>query len=138
MKILIVEDDFASRKFMLRFLSNYGECDVTVDGLEALEAFTMALDTDENYDLICLDIMMPVMDGYQTLKKIREIEKKRAISDDKKVKIIMTSALSERRSVTKAFEFGCTAYAGKPIDPRKFENELRKLELLPDDVEVRV
>lgn len=138
MKILIVEDDFASRKFMLKFLSNYGECDITVDGVEALEAFTMALDEEENYDLICLDIMMPVMDGYQTLNKIREIEKKRAIPEDKKVKIIMTSALSERRSVTKAFELGCTAYAGKPIDQRKFENELRKLELLSDHVEVKI
>lgn len=137
-KILIVEDDFISRKLMLRFLSNYGECDITVDGVEAIEAFTMALDVDEGYDLICLDIMMPVMDGYQTLMKIREIEEKRGISEDKKAKIIMTSALSERRNVTKAFELGCTAYAGKPIDPRKFENELRKLDLLHDEMEAEI
>ena len=50
MKILIAEDDFASRKFMLRFLSKYGECDVTVDGMEAVDAFLMALDGDEGYD----------------------------------------------------------------------------------------
>ena len=47
MKILIAEDDFASRKFMLKFLSKYGECDVTVDGLEAVDAFTMALDAGD-------------------------------------------------------------------------------------------
>ena len=77
MKILIAEDDFASRKFMLRFLSKYGECDVTVDGMEAVDAFTMALDADEGYDLVCLDIMMPELDGYQALKQIREYEKEK-------------------------------------------------------------
>ena len=52
MKILLAEDDFASRKFMMRFLAKYGECDVTVDGLEAVEAFTMALESKEGYNLI--------------------------------------------------------------------------------------
>jgi two-component system chemotaxis response regulator CheY len=132
MRILIAEDDFASRKFMLRFLSKFGECDVTVDGMEAIEAFTMALDLNEGYDLICLDIMMPVLDGYQALKKIREIEKQRGIPEEKWVKIIMTTALNEGRNVTKAFDLGCTAYAGKPIDPDKFENVLRKLSLIED------
>ena len=49
---------------MASFLSKYGECDITVDGMEAVDAFMMALEDKEPYDLICLDIMMPVMDGY--------------------------------------------------------------------------
>ena len=130
MKILIAEDDFASRKFMLRFLSKYGECDVTVDGMEAVDAFTMALDADEGYDLLCLDIMMPELDGYQALKQIREYEKEKGISEEDGAKIIMTTALNEGRNVTKAFELGCVAYAGKPIDQDKFENVLRKLNLI--------
>ncbi len=130
MKILIAEDDFASRKFMLRFLSKYGECDITVDGEEAVEAFTMALDANEGYDLVCLDIMMPGMDGYQALKQMREIEKKREIPEENAAKIIMTTALNEGRNVTKAFELGCVAYAGKPIDQEKFENVIRKLGLI--------
>ena len=130
MKVLIAEDDFASRKFMLRFLSKYGECDITVDGLEAVEAFTMALEENEGYDLVCLDIMMPGLDGYQALKKIREIEKEKSIPEEKAVKIIMTTALNEGKNVTKAFDLGCTAYAGKPIDQDKFENVLRKFELI--------
>jgi two-component system chemotaxis response regulator CheY len=135
MKILIAEDDFASRKFMLRFLSKYGECDVTVDGAEAIEAFTMALEAGEGYDLICLDIMMPVIDGYQALQQIRELEKEKEIPEDKVVKIIMTTALSEGKNVMKAFGLGCTAYAGKPIDPDKFEHELRKLDLIRSNTE---
>ena len=130
MKILIAEDDFASRKFMSRFLSKYGECDVTVDGREAVEAFLMALDSDESYDLVCLDIMMPELDGYQVLKTIRDIEKERNIPEEKASKVIMTTALNEGRNVTKAFELGCVAYAGKPIDQEKFENVLRKLALI--------
>lgn len=130
MKILIAEDDFASRKFMSRFLSKYGECDVTVDGTEAVDAFLMALDSDESYDLVCLDIMMPELDGYQVLKTIRDIEKERNIPEEKASKVIMTTALNEGRNVTKAFELGCVAYAGKPIDQEKFENVLRKLALI--------
>lgn len=130
MRILIAEDDFASRKFMLRFLAKYGECDVTVDGMEAVDAFTMALEADEGYDLVCLDIMMPALDGYQALKSIRDIEKEKGILESKQTKIIMTTALSEGRNVQKAFELGCVAYAGKPIDQQKFENVLKKLELI--------
>ena len=132
MKILIAEDDFPSRKLMLGYLSQYGECDVTVDGMEATFAFMMALDEGTYYDLICLDVMMPVLDGYQALKAIRDIEKEKGISEETQTKVIMTTALSEGRNVTKAFELGCVAYAGKPIDTAKFENVLRKLKLLEE------
>lgn len=130
MRILIAEDDFASRKFMLRFLTKFGECDVTVDGEEVVEAFAMALESGEGYELVCLDIMMPNRDGYQALQKIREIEIAKGIPEEKMAKIIMTTALNEGRNVTKAFELGCTAYAGKPIDQKKFEKILKKLELI--------
>lgn len=131
MKILIAEDDFASRKFMLRFLQKFGECDITVDGLEAVDAFMIALEAGEGYDLVCLDIMMPALDGYQALKAIRDIEKEKQIPEEKRTKIIMTTALNEGRNVSKAFELGCVAYAGKPIDQEKFENVLRKINLIP-------
>ena len=130
MRILIAEDDFASRKFMLKFLSKFGECDITVDGMEAVYAYLMALDADTPYDLVCLDIMMPALDGYQALKAIRDIEQERKIPEDQRAKIIMTTALNEGANVNKAFDLGCVAYAGKPIDQVKFESVLRKLELI--------
>ena len=99
MKILLAEDDFVTRKFMTNFLSKYGECDVTVDGMEAVDAFMMALEDDAPYDLVCLDIMMPVMDGYQALMGIRNLEKERNIPPEKAVKIIMTTALNEEKNV---------------------------------------
>lgn len=130
MKILLAEDDFASRKFMDKQLSQYGECDVVVDGEEAVDVFMMALEDEEPYDLVCLDVMMPVMDGYQVLKAIRSIEAERGITKEDRVKVIMTTALNEERNVKMAFELGCEAYAGKPIDVERFEKVLKKLELI--------
>lgn len=130
MRILIAEDDFASRKVILKFLSVYGECDVTVDGMEAVDAFMMALEEDNPYDLICLDVMMPVMDGYQALKSIRKIEKEHGIAEDDMAKIIMTTALNEEKNVKKAFELGCTVYCAKPIDMAKLRSTLEMLELI--------
>ena len=130
MKILLAEDDFVTRKYMSNFLSKYGECDVTVDGMEAVDAFMMAMEDGEPYDLVCLDIMMPVMDGYQALVGIRNLEKERGIPADKAVKVIMTTALNEEKNVKMAFELGCTIYSGKPIDQERFDQALRKLGLI--------
>ena len=130
MKILLAEDDFVTRKFMVNFLSKYGECDVTVDGMEAVDAFMMALEDDEPYDLVCLDIMMPVMDGYQALVAIRKLEKEKNVPEEKAVKVIMTTALNEERNVKMAFGLGCTIYSGKPINQDRFEQALKKLDLI--------
>ena len=111
-------------------MSKYGDCDVTVDGMEAVDAFMMALEDDEPYDLVCLDIMMPVMDGYQALVAIRKLEKEKNIAQDKAVKVIMTTALNEERNVKMAFELGCTIYSGKPINQDRFEQALKKLDLI--------
>ncbi len=130
MKILLAEDDFVTRKFMANFLSKYGECDVTVDGMEAVDAFMMALEDGDPYDLVCLDIMMPVMDGYQALVGIRNLEKEREIPNEKAVKVIMATALNDEKNVKMAFDLGCTVYSGKPIDQEKFEQALKKLGLV--------
>ena len=73
---------------------------------------------------------MPVLDGYQVLKAIRDIEAQRNTPKDKRVKVIMTTALNEERNVKMAFELGCEAYSGKPIDVEKFEKVLKKLGLI--------
>lgn len=132
MRILLAEDDFVTRKFMMNFLSKYGECDVTVDGMEAIDAFNMALEDGEPYDLVCLDIMMPVMDGYQALIGIRNLEKQQNISPDKAAKVIMATALNEEKNVKMAFDLGCTIYSGKPINQERFEMALKKLGLIEE------
>jgi len=130
MKILIVEDDLSSRKFLYKFMCNYGECDITVDGMEGLDAYLMALDDEEPYDLVCLDIMMPKVDGVKVLKTIREIERQRNIEGDNMTKIIMTTALNDVDVVKNTFDSGCEVYATKPIDIKKLENVMEKLNFL--------
>lgn len=130
MRILIAEDDLTSRKFLFKFLSQYGECDIVVDGLEALDAFMIAYKDNLPYDLICLDIMMPKVDGVKVLKNIRDIEVQKNILPENRAKIIMTTALAETQFVQKAMDFGCNAYAAKPIDIEKFVEVLQKLNLI--------
>lgn len=130
LKILIAEDDFTSRKFLFKFLSQYGECDLTVDGLEALDAFLISLKEKKPYDLICLDIMMPKVDGVKVLQTIRNLEKESGISLTERAKVIMITALGETEYVKQSFEIGCEAYAAKPVDTEKLVEVMRKLGLL--------
>jgi two-component system, chemotaxis family, chemotaxis protein CheY len=130
MRILIAEDDLSSRRFMMKFLSVYGECDVTIDGLETIDAYLLAYKDGKPYDLICLDIMMPKLDGLKTLKTIRAIEKQNGIEEVNRVKIIMTTALNDKNTIASSSEAGCEAYAWKPIDQEKFILVMKKLRLI--------
>ena len=130
MKILIAEDDLVSRKFLSKFLAPYGEVDTVVDGLEALDAYLLSLKDDAPYDLLCLDIMMPRVDGVKVLKAIRDYEAQKGMSSDKRLKVIMTTALAEADNVKQSFEYGCEAYAAKPINTDKFIQVLHELGLI--------
>jgi two-component system, chemotaxis family, chemotaxis protein CheY len=130
MRILIAEDDMTSRKFLSKFLSKYGECDIVVDGMEALDAYLIAVKEKEAYDLICLDIMMPKVDGIKVLRAIKDFEMQRGLKLEKRVKIIMITALDDTEYVNKAFELGCEAYVAKPIDIDKLVEVMQKLEIL--------
>ena len=74
MRTLIVEDDFTNRMILRGFLSPYGECDIVIDGNEAIQAVKMAWEENKPYDLICMDIMMPNMDGQEAVTKIHEMK----------------------------------------------------------------
>jgi len=131
MKVLIVEDDFTSRKLMQSFLDPHAECDVAVNGNEAVAAFLTALDAQAPYDLICMDIMMPEMDGQEALKAIRSIEKDRGLRGPKEVKVVMTTALDDPKNVIEAYyKGGATSYLPKPIDRQLFIHLLRNLGLV--------
>jgi two-component system chemotaxis response regulator CheY len=131
MKTLIVEDDFVSRRLLQKLLIRYGSCDVAVDGEEAVKAFSFALAEGKPYDLICLDIMMPKMDGQEVLKEIRRMEKEKGIPGIRETKIIMATALDSPKSVLGAFWEGhCTGYIVKPVDKAKLEDLLREYQLI--------
>ena len=116
MRILIVEDDTNSRKFLQKILSKYGECDAAVDGLEALEAFILSINDEKAYDLVCLDLMLPKVDGVATLKAIRDLEKRKKVPQGDLVKVIITTALDDDEFVKSASELGYDLFLSKPIN----------------------
>lgn len=130
MRILIVEDDFVARRMLKEILSPHGDCDIVVDGKEAIQAFRLAWEDKEPYNLICLDIMMPNVDGHHALKEIRKTEKEIGIRGYSEVKVIMITALGDPKTVIGAYKEGATSYIVKPIEKQKLLNEVRNLGLI--------
>ncbi|MFC1523563.1 response regulator [Thermodesulfobacteriota bacterium] len=131
MKILIVEDDFAARRILKDILSAYGDCDVAIDGSEAIQAYRLAKEDNNPYELICMDIMMPRVDGQEALIKIRELEKTSGVKNSDEVKVIMVSALDTPKTVVDSYyRGGATSYIVKPVEREKLLQELRNMDLI--------
>ena len=112
MRSLIVDDDEIGRLMLATFLEDFGPCDQAENGEEALQLFDQAETLGTPYDLICLDIIMPVMDGTATLKGIRE----RDLQAGKRTKVFMISACSSPQDIEDAFfEGDCDDYVVKPF-----------------------
>lgn len=131
MKALVVEDDFTSRLLLQTFLTRYGECDVAERGTEAWEAFFLAQASGCGYDVVCLDIMMPGIDGHEVLRGIRHEEEACGVHSNDGVKIIMTTALDDIKTVFASFHGLCDAYLVKPIDTSKLHAQLVAFGLVP-------
>jgi two-component system, chemotaxis family, chemotaxis protein CheY len=130
MKTLIVEDDMTCRLLLEGMLKAYGKVDCVENGEAGVEAVREALDAKEPYDLICMDIMMPVMDGQQAVETIRDIEDSQGILYSDQARIVMTTALDDFGNVTKAYGNLCDLYVVKPIQKEPFLEELRRLKLI--------
>ena len=131
MRILIVEDEFTSRKLLTALLADYGQCDTASDGVECVETFRSALSAGQPYDLICMDIMMPNKDGHQALKEIRVIEQEMGVKPAEEAKVIMVTALNDPKTVVKAYyKGGAAAYLPKPIEVESLLAILRDLALI--------
>jgi len=115
---------------MLTLLAPYGAVNVAVNGLEAMAAIEKAWQVNEPYDLICLDIMLPEMDGFQVLKNVRRMEKQRTGDQLNHVKIIMTSALNDPRIIERAYGERCEAYLVKSISKAQLIDTIRTMGLL--------
>lgn len=130
MRTLIVEDDFTARLTLQRFLSKYGECDIAVSGKEAVGAFRMASEAGSGYDLICMDILLPEMDGQEAVRQIRSLERERGILSSGGTKIIMTTAVDDMKDVIRSFQELCDAYLVKPVNLGDLRNHLRAFGLV--------
>ncbi len=130
MKILVAEDDSASREVLETYMASFGSCEAAVDGMEAIDKYLESLEEDSPYDLLCLDIMMPKVDGLKVLGVIRGFEEQHDIPEASRTKIVMVTAVAAMECVDEAFELGCDAYVSKPIDLKKIEELMGTLGFL--------
>lgn len=130
MKVLIAEDDLTSRLLLQTILSRHGECHVAVNGKEAVEAFRIASGAGRRYDLVCMDVLMPEMDGVAAMRQIRALEEASGIPSHRGVKIIMTTSLSDVKAVLRSFRELCDFYLCKPIDAAQLLGRLTCMGLL--------
>jgi CheY-like chemotaxis protein len=121
--VLIVDDDERNRFALSSYLDSY-EMHITVakNGREAIDI----LKNGDKIDVILLDIMMPILDGFETLKILR--------SDDsfKKIPVIAVTAKAMKGDKEKCLEAGAWEYIPKPIDLKAFINRLEKYFPDPD------
>jgi two-component system chemotaxis response regulator CheY len=130
MKILIVDDDLFNCKLLQSILENYGPCSIAMSGGSAIQLFEEAMEKQEHFDLVCLDIMMPEKDGYETLREMRALEQDKALQLNKRSRIIMVTALEEQENKTKAFYENCDGYLVKPVERKLLEEMLGKMKLI--------
>ncbi len=131
MKILIVEDDLTTMEMMEGILSDYGSCDKAENGEKGIEMFESAIDDGQPYDLVCLDMLMPEMDGQEMLKLIRDKEKIMGIKRDDEVEVIMTTTMDTPEHITETYyEGGCTSYLIKPVEAKKLIGMLKEFDLV--------
>jgi two-component system, chemotaxis family, chemotaxis protein CheY len=127
MKILIVEDEITSRVILQKILSPFGEVHLCFDGNEAINAFNSAIDDGEPYELICMDFMMPQLDGHTALLRIRAFENEKGTSAGNAVKVIMTTGLNNIATEYNDISSMCDAVLFKPIRKDTLVKTLEKL-----------
>ena len=106
MRVLVVDDEEKIRNVIKEYAEFEGyEIDEACDGMEAITKCK-----DNNYDIIIMDIMMPKLDGFSSIKEIRKT---------KNIPVIMLSARSEEYDKLFGFEIGIDDYVVKPFSPKE-------------------
>jgi two-component system chemotaxis response regulator CheY len=134
-RILLIDDNPVILHILRVYLRQYGDCDIARNGAEGLDAFTQRLDEQRPYDLICLDLQMPGLDGAAVLTRIRNLEEDRQTV--KRAKILVVTATSEETIVAAVIAGGADSYLLKPVDPSRLREQLLELGLLDTAAEIR-
>ena len=132
MKSLVVEDEFSTRLIMKKLLGPFGPVKVVEDGKGALKAIQKAWKVAEPFDLVCLDMLLPGMNGDEVLAEIRRMENEAGeeVSEEGRIKVIMATSIADGKTAVKEGDTPCDGYILKPIDREKLLTELERLALI--------
>jgi two-component system chemotaxis response regulator CheY len=135
LRFLIADDCNSVQQYLQAIMKRYGECTAAWNGREAVALFDEAIDEGKAFDLVLMDIMMPVMDGLSAVSAIRNIERKRLAPAGLGTKIIMVSCLSDsKHMLTAQYDCGADAYLTKPLELDALIESLRNLQILESNV----
>jgi len=124
MNALIVDDVEMNRELLIMFLEGHARAVSAESGEDALDRVKEALAADAYFDLICMDISMPGINGHETLKRIREIE---AESGSARAIVFMVTGSSSPDDMFDALiQGGCDDYLTKPLMQKSFLDLLAK------------
>jgi two-component system, chemotaxis family, chemotaxis protein CheY len=118
MKILVTDDSKMARKMVIKTLKDIiGENTEIIEAQNGLESFDLY--KEHLPKIVFMDLTMPVMDGFESLEKIKEF--------DKNAKVIIVSADIQKLSMEKASKLGAFNFIKKPIDLEKMQQILKRI-----------
>jgi two-component system chemotaxis response regulator CheY len=126
--VLIVDDDPAMTEFLFSILAPFCEVHIQHDGFAGLSAFRRALQLGRPFDLVCLDLLMPGMDGRRTVRAMRRLEAGDQGGHDRRARVVMMTTQHDRDRVIDALQAGVDDFLVKPFEP---VNLLMRLGLIP-------
>ncbi|MGD9608550.1 MAG: response regulator [Desulfovibrionaceae bacterium] len=131
MRVLVVDDDPASRHILAAQLAGVADCVPCGSGVEAVEAVEAAIAADTPFDVVFLDIIMPHMDGHETLNHIRLAEQQGGLPPERQVRAVMVTSMDdEANTMTALFDGQVSAYLIKPPNKAELLHKLETLGLL--------
>jgi HD-like signal output (HDOD) protein/CheY-like chemotaxis protein len=130
MRSLIVDNDEAGRAALKSVLQGLGDCDQALDRESAIGRFREAHAKGQPFDLVTLDIAMPLMREESIIRQFREIETQLQIMPEQRACILVVTALSERQIKTDCIMQGCDDFIEKPAETKRIMDKLAQYGLV--------
>lgn len=129
-RALIVDDSRYQRHLVLQALAGLFETEEAENGQQAIDLFAAARAAGRPFDLVVMDILMPVLDGHEALAGIRRLEREAGGDDAPQTPAVMLSSLDDPANMLRAqFDSGAQAYVTKPFEARTLHEALATLGL---------